>query len=302
MILRSHSQMKYLGLFLIPFLLACDESATTPEDQDHEPLARSSKRGIAYNIESNEDLQALQSGVSWWYDWDFTTDITDSAMDASEMTFIPMLWGRNTIQDLAAVRSYILNHPEVDHILVMNEPNLTDQLNYTPAEAAVEWISYELLVDELANDGREVKLVGPAMNWGTLENYSDPITWLDAFYLSYRSNTGRDPMIHALAFHWYDFGLEEQLTRLEKYELPFWVTEMANWNPFIDSYEDQAAQMEEMVAICEAREDVHRYAWFIGRGGLPDNNFTYLLEAEAGVLTSLGELYVSLPYFVDDGE
>ena len=50
---------------------------------------------------------------------------------------------------------------------------------------------------------------------------------------------------------------------------------MANWNPNINSYQKQAEQMVQMVAICESRDDVFRYAWFIGRGSSPDNKFTY---------------------------
>ena len=44
---------------LIAGFLACDESATTPDEDNHEPLARSSKRGLAYALSSNEDLAAL---------------------------------------------------------------------------------------------------------------------------------------------------------------------------------------------------------------------------------------------------
>ena len=71
---------------------------------------------------------------------------------------------------------------------------------------------------------------------------------------------------------------------------------MANWNQQIDSYIEQAMQMQEMVEICENRDDVFRYAWFIGRGTSPDNHFTYLFNDDPGDLNSLGNLYISLPY------
>jgi len=51
-----------------------------------------------------------------------------------------------------------------------------------------------------------------------------------------------------------------------------------------------------MVALCEERDDVYRYAWFIGRGGLPDNHYTYLFEQTPGQLNELGEFYINLPY------
>jgi len=159
------------------------------------------------------------------------------------------------------VKNFILNHPEVKYLLVMNEPNLTDQANRTPVQAAADWIKYEQVIGDLAAQNRTVELVGPAMNWGTMTDYWDPVVWLDAFYLAYKSaNGGRIPKIDYLAFHWYDYGLEAQLDRLQKYAKKIWITEMANWNPQINSYQKQAAQMVEMVNICETRSDVFRYA------------------------------------------
>jgi hypothetical protein len=71
---------------------------------------------------------------------------------------------------------------------------------------------------------------------------------------------------------------------------------MANWNAQINSYVKQADQMQEMVSICENRDDVFRYAWFIGRGSYPDNRYTYLFNPSSGELNDLGKLYISLPY------
>jgi len=134
------------------------------------------------------------------------------------------------------------------------------------------------------------------MNWGTMENYGDPVVWLDSFYDLYQSTQGREPRIDFLAFHWYDYGLSQQLDRLQKYGKRIWITEMANWNPNIDSYAKQIAQMTEMVAICENRDDVFRYAWFIGRGGFSDNHYSYLFNSDPGDLNDLGTTYINLPY------
>jgi len=71
---------------------------------------------------------------------------------------------------------------------------------------------------------------------------------------------------------------------------------MANWNSQINSYSKQAEQMQQMVAICENRIDVYRYAWFYGRGNFPDNHFTYLFAPKDGGLSDLGKLYIPLPY------
>jgi len=232
--------------------------------------------------------------VSWWYDWGQKPESTVPADHSARygMDFIPMLWSNFTASDIEAVLSA---DPSIKFLLLLNEPNLTDQANMTPEAAAQLWPSYEAVA---AKTG--VKLVGPAMNWGTLPGYADPVVWLDAFYAAYAAaNGGRSPQIDYLAFHWYDYGLSDQLDRLQKYGKSIWVTEMANWHTGdgtaqIDSVDKQKTQMADMVALCESRTDVFRYAWFTGRLS-NDPHFSSLLAAN-GVLTELGQYYLSLPF------
>ena len=259
-------------------------------------IAKSAKRGIAYDLASAADLQALAPGVSWWYNWAAKPGInaTVSALKSTyQMDYFPMLWDENS--DPAAMTTYLLANPGIQYLLLMNEPNLVDQANLLPADAAAQWPKYEAVAKATG-----VKLVGPAITWGTMAGYSDPVVWMDAFIAAYQAaNAGRSPQIDYLAFHWYDYGLGDQLDRLLKYGKPFWVTEMANWHASndgaqIDTLAKQKTQMTAMVALCEGRADVFRYAWFIGRI-TPDPHFTSLLGAD-GVLTELGALYLSLPY------
>lgn len=286
-------------VLLAVLILSCGSNETSPTNPpDDGKIKKSSKRGLAYNLTDAPDLDTLRSGVSWWYNWYYTTTAPADYFKDYQMEFIPMLWGGNTsTNDMTAVKNFILNHPEVKYLLVMNEPNLTDQANRTPEQAALDWLKYEQVISELAAQNRTIELVGPAITWGTMTNYSDPVVWLDAFYNAYKTaNGGRPPKIDYLAFHWYDYGLAAQLDRLQKYGKKIWVTEMANWNPQINSYQKQAAQMADMVNICETRADVFRYAWFIGRGTYPDNKYTYLFNPTPGELNELGKLYLSLPY------
>ena len=284
-------------LFLIFSMSSCKDDANPnkPEDTSNQ-IEKSAKRGLAYNLTNASDLDALKNGVSWWYNWYFRTDAQENYYADYQMEFIPMLWGGNPSDaDITLVKNFIVNHPEIQYLLVMNEPNLTDQANRTPAQAALDWSKYEKVINELAALGRTVYLVGPAITWGTMPNYADPVLWLDAFYEAYKQvNLGREPKIDYLAFHWYDYGLAAQLDRLKKYGKQIWITEMAHWNPQINTFEKQAQQMTEMVAICENREDVFRYAWFIGRGF--EDKVSYLFNPAPGELNTLGELYLSLPY------
>ena len=257
--------------------------------------SRSAKRGVAYDFASLPDLQALSAGVSWWYNWATrpSSALPAGAVSQAGMDYLPMLW--NASYDAPSVEAYVKANGNIKYLLVLNEPNLVDQADMTPAQAAAAWPGYEAVA---AASG--AKIVGPAITWGTMPGYSDPVVWMDAFIADYQAaNGGRSPRIDYLAFHWYDYGLEAQLDRLAKYGKPFWVTEMANWHSgdsaVIDTPAKQQAQMTDMVRICEMRADVFRYAWFTGRWA-SDAHFTSLLGAAAGELTDLGRLYLSLPF------
>jgi len=257
--------------------------------------AKSAKRGLAYNLSSSADLSAIARGVTWFYNWGTTPNsaLSDATIAASGVEYDPMLWNGNF--NATAVESWLSAHPNVHYILVMNEPNLTGQANLTPSQAAQMWPRYEAVAA-----AAKVKIVGPAMTWGTMPNYQDPVKWLDAFYAAYKANHGgRNPQIDYLAFHWYDYGLSSQLDRLTKYGKPFWVTEFANWHSQLDGAQintlaKQETQMADMVSTCESRADVFRYAWFTGRVS-PDPHFDSLFGA-TGVLTPLGAEYLTLPH------
>jgi Glycosyl hydrolase catalytic core len=271
------------------------DGGTTSPDAGTQLPTKSAKRGIAYDLATPADLAAVSPGVSWWYNWSPQPQANVPADYRSRygMDFIPMLWNGNFNAD--SIEAFLRANPHIQYLLLLNEPNLTDQANMSPQQAATLWPQYEAVAEHTG-----VKLVGPAITWGTLQGYSDPVVWLDAFYAAYRSANGnRDPRIDYLAFHWYDYGLAQQLDRLKKYGKPFWVTEFANCHSQkdgaqIDSVAKQKAQMAEMVAVCESRSDVFRYAWFTGRW-TNDPCYASLLGAP-GVLTELGAHYVSLPF------
>ncbi|ALV06902.1 30S ribosomal protein S16 [Roseateles depolymerans] len=232
--------------------------------------------------------------MGWWYNWalDPASSVQANPSIAQAMTHVPMLWNFNF--DSAQVIAALKARPTVKHLLVLNEPNLKTEANLKPAEAAALWPRYEAIAAQTG-----VQIVGPAITWGTMDGFADPVVWLDAFYAAYRANNGgRDPQIDALAFHWYDYGLGGQLDRLKKYGKPFWVTEMANWHSQadgaqIDTAAKQIAQMADMVKTCESRTDVVRYAWFTGRWD-NDTHYTSLL-AGTGALTALGQSYKQQP-------
>ncbi len=257
--------------------------------------AKSVKRGIAYDVASPDDLQALSLGVSWWYNWGShpNSAVPTDYRTRYNMDYYPMLW--NGSFSTSSIVSYLKSNPTIKYLLVLNEPSVQGQAYLTPQQAAQLWPNYEAVAAQTG-----VKIVGPQITWGNMPNYSDPVVWMDAFYSAYESaHSGRKPQIDYLGFHWYDYGLAGQLDRLTKYGKPFWVTEFANWHSQkdgaqIDTLAKQENQMTSMVATCEDRSDVFRYAWFTGRVS-PDPHFDSLLGAP-GHLSTLGNWYIGLPF------
>ena len=278
-----------------------DTGSNAEHDAPTEPaFEKSAKRGLSYDLLDPADFAAIETGVTWWYNWYFRSDTTADFTDVHEMQFVPMLWGYNPESDYVELESWLIDHPDVDHLLVLNEPNLVDQANMTPSEAVSQWLRYEQFQDDMrVSHSREIDLVGPAITWGTMTGFEDPVAWMDAFYAAFMEAEGREPRIDALAFHWYDYGLDGQLTRLEKYGKKVWVTEMANWHIeefwVIDTPEKQIETMTELVNTCETRDDVERYAWFMGRWD-PDPHHTSLFGDGPGELTAVGEHYLALPW------
>jgi hypothetical protein len=290
--MRKHICFKHICFLMLTAaagLCGCGGSPTTSSAG-----SKSAKRGVAYDLASPADLAALSPGVSWWYNWSPRPNSAVPADYAARYStdFYPMLWNGNF--NASDIVTYLRANPSIKYMLVLNEPNLVSQANVTPQQAAQFWPSYEAVAAQTG-----VKIVGPAITWGTMPNYQDPVNWLDAFYAAYQAANGnRNPQIDYLAFHWYDYGLKAQLDRLGKYGKSFWVTEFANWHSQNDGSQivtlaAQQAQMTDMVATCESRVDVFRYAWFTGRWN-PDPHFTSLLGA-SGQLTGLGQTYLSLP-------
>jgi hypothetical protein len=149
--------------------MGCSREDSVPTETPNSPvqITKSLKRGLAYNLTNSADLDTLKSGITWWYDWSISTSAPSDYNSKYKMEFIPMLWGGNTSNnDMIQVKNFILSHPEVKYLLVMNEPNLTDQANRTPVEAAADWIKYEQVVSDLAAQNRNVELVGACNELG----------------------------------------------------------------------------------------------------------------------------------------
>lgn len=284
--MQMNNKIWYIGFILFVFLLSC-----TPK-QEQEPVSpdvpvqptKSTKRGVAYSFRSpSVDSYLLGYSISWFYNWGNST--SDQMLTFGEFygfEFLPMAWNAN--YDANKIRNYIKTHPQCKYILAYNEPNLKDQARMTPRQAADAWPQLKALADEL-----QVKLVSPAMNYGTLENYGDPIKWLDEFF-SYVPKSD----VCAIAIHCYmayPSALKSYVERFYKYDLPIWMTEFCAWDN--DSHKPQNITEQrdfcaETVAYMEADSHVERYAWFIPRY----NGYPYMaLISGEDQLTEVGQVY-----------
>ena len=284
---------KFANIFLIPVmaltLSACNGQPDTPgKGTIADAMPKSAKRGVAFSFTNILDLPLLSPYISWDYNWG-NTPTNDAAawFDANEMDYCPMCWNGNYNAD--KIRAFVAAHPNTKYLLAFNEPNLTDQASMTPAQAAALWPPVVALAKEL-----NLKLVSPAMNYGTLAGYSDPIKWLDEFFV--QPGVSIDD-IYAISIHCYmssTSAVQGFVEKFEKYNKPIWLTEFCAWDPVPGSVNTQMDYMCGVLNYLEKRPSVERYAWFIPRtsGKVDSAPYMQLLTHDnPPALTELGKMY-----------
>ena len=272
--------------------VACTPSNTPDEGRVASTMAKSAKRGVAFNFVVADDLPLLSSAISWDYNWGNDQNPTAASwMDMEGIDFCPMCWNGNYSAD--KIRAFVAAHPNTKYLLAFNEPNLTDQANMTPSKAAELWPPVVALAKEL-----NLKLVSPAMNYGTLAGYNDPIKWLDEFFA--QPDVSIDD-IDAISIHCYmanPQALRNYVAMFYKYKKPIWLTEFCAWEEYaIHSEEDQMTYMCSALNYLEQDDKVARYAWFIPRAksGYPYMQLlTYYAPYE---LTPAGKVYCGFSSF-----
>ena len=287
----------------------------------------SPKRGVGYNFNFprpnnsdsgpghnnaaiiEEDMNLLVPGISWFYGWGTSPDSAVSTIaDQKKLAFVPMV--HRSASNLDDVRKYVRAHPDVKYVLAYNEPNFYDQANMTPAQAAEHWPKLKALAQDLG-----LKIVSPAMNYGTMTGYGNPTKWLEEFFGT-DGNKGFPGVslddVDAIAVHLYnDFGnnVRQYIDRFRKFGKPVWMTEFCAWDDKNGQYfttpEFQIGFMSQAVIYMELDPLVERYAWFIPKGGkfASENDFPWnkLLTAvnpaaspNLPTLTELGKVYVNM--------
>ena len=283
----------FFSVAVVVLAIGCTENAPSGAKAAN-AMSKSAKRGVAFNFTNISDLPLLSPYISWDYNWANTTN-DNSALwfDTNEMDYCPMCWNGNYNAD--NIRAYVAAHPNTKYLLAFNEPNLKDQARMTPAEAAAIWAPVVALAKEL-----NLKLVSPAMNYGTLSGYGDPIKWLDEFFAQPEVN---ESDIYAISIHCYMSsvsGLKGFVQMFEKYNKPIWLTEFCAWDPVPGSVETQLSYMCNALNYLEQNDKVQRYAWFIPRTSKPVNTAPYmqlLTHDNNPQLTDAGKIYTLFSTF-----
>ena len=277
---------KIIGWLACAALVACNPSEPTVQKTGAH-MARSAKRGVAFNFNYVSDLPLLSPYITWDYNWGNNTNENAALwFDANEIDYCPMCWNGNYSAD--KIRAYVAAHPNTKYLLGFNEPNLTDQANMTPAKAAELWSPVVALAKEL-----NLKLVSPAMNYGTLAGYSDPIKWLDEFFAQPNVDIND---VYAISVHSYmasPSAVQSFIERFRKYNKPVWVTEFCAWDPLPASAEVQMDYMCTVLHYMENEPLVERYAWFIPRYTNKNNDphMQLITNEVPGELTDAGKVY-----------
>jgi hypothetical protein len=121
---------------------------------------------LAYNLIDTSDLNIISYYVSWWYNWHFLTDAPKSFTQTYSMNFVPMLWKYNSEAGFEEITQWLIEHPDVDDVLVMNELNLVDQANMPPTDAVEHWKYYEQLQADMPSlYDRNTRLIAPVLTW-----------------------------------------------------------------------------------------------------------------------------------------
>lgn len=281
-----------IGIALLGLFVACDPVEPTPQPTDEtkvvDAMPKSAKRGVAFSFTILTDLPLMSPYISWDYNWgNAPTDNAATWFDANEMDFCPMCWSGSYSAD--RIRAFVAAHPKTKYLLAFNEPNLTDQANMTPAQAAEVWAPVVALAKEL-----NLKLVSPAMNYGTLAGYSNPIKWLDEFFA--QPGVSLDD-IDAISVHCYMASASSVWNYIEmykKYNKPIWLTEFCAWDPVPGSVETQMDYLCGVLNYLEQSPLVERYAWFIPRQSKKVDTPPYmqlLTHDDPADLTPLGQMY-----------
>ncbi|MDR2432508.1 MAG: DUF5010 C-terminal domain-containing protein [Puniceicoccales bacterium] len=287
------------GFIVLAVFVSCGHKSEPEPNVNGSRQVRSTKRGISFNILYEADFAQLEKGISWAYNWGasgYNTEFENVAKE-SKVAYFPMFWDSLDVVKgwTDKIRAYKQVNPDCIYLLAYNEPNLTNQANMTPVQAAEQWPQIKNLAQDL-----KMKIIAPAMNYGTLPDYNDPIRWLDEFFEQAGVSIND---VDALAVHSYmnsPAAVKSYIEKFRKYNKRIWMTEFSAGEETV-SVEDQREFMCSMLNYLESDPLIERYAWFKYDGGMAvvekSNSKLRPSGNRKGELTDLGKIYINFSSF-----
>ncbi len=252
---------------------------------------KSSKRGMCSNLRMPDDISLYGPGISWLYTWGPRIEnpqSVDPLLDEHGISFYPMAWNGNF--DEQKVRETKAAHPECEYILAFNEPNHLGQAEMTPSEAAAAWPRLKALAAEL-----DMKIISPALNYGSMPGYSDPVKWLDEFFA--QPGVSLDD-VAGIAIHCYmrnASSMASFVSHFYKYNKPIWMTEFCSYDGANTPENVQIEYVSDAVNYLEADPHVFAYAWFMDRSSgttISQPYFDITTKQTPNRLSDVGTIYV----------
>ncbi|KAH8427826.1 glycoside hydrolase family 128 protein [Aspergillus melleus] len=240
------------------------------------PRELSSKRGAAYNEAEVVNSLSSSGKIGWAYDW----NMYSNGELPTDIEFVPMLWGSKMFEGWSvAIQTALASGSS--YIMGFNEPDMPEQANMLPGDAAGYYNQY---ITDLSG---QAKLVTPAVTNGVGENLG--LTWMRTF-LEQCQECG----ISVLAVHWYgenadDFKkfVNDAVDLANEFNLEStWVTEFALSQDMNAGAASRTSVdfLSTVLPWLDDNEAVGRYAYFMCKDG-------FLLNA--GGLSISGEAYVA---------
>ena len=151
------------------------------------------KRGIVYNTASLAAPFAQASAVGWGYNWG-----SSAGGLASNLNYVPMLWGSNVGSFASDVASAIKSG--ADSVMAMNEPDQPTQYGgsaITPGNAA------QIYKTNIAPLAGSVKVGAPAVSNGNSSSPLMGVQWLSQFF---EACSGSGCPVDFVPLHWYGWN------------------------------------------------------------------------------------------------
>ncbi|KAK6344226.1 hypothetical protein TWF696_007868 [Orbilia brochopaga] len=274
-------QLQALGFILAIATLVA--AAANPIGPNPNP-----KRGLVYcpsKLYPNDDQNWIQpeSPLTWYYNYGGKPS-TALEGGATELQFVPMLWGNYKNTFIADVKNAIAQGYNITHVLGFNEPDIKGNggSNITPDAAAARW---KTDIQPLAELG--IKLGAPAVSGAQAG-----VTWLKSFFAACNDCT-----FDFIPLHWYgNFdGLASRIGQFTKtfrnQSQSFWLTEVAY------SHQNVPATQKYFnltMDYLDRLPTIERYTWY---GTIRSNHSSIgpnatLLNEEGG-LTYIGAWYLN---------